>query len=73
MTENYIKKYPITSPMAEDTKLILNKLGSIKEELDYIKDMLEDSILTGEESKLVNESLRKIKQGNKSDFISLKN
>ena len=42
MTENYIKKYPITSPMAEDTKLILNKLGSIKEELDYIKRHIVD-------------------------------
>jgi len=52
---------------------IENSIGDLKEELDYIKDMLEDSILTGEESKLVNESLRKIKQGNKSDFISLKN
>ena len=52
---------------------IENSIDDLKEELDYIKDMLEDSILTVDESKLVNQSLRKIKQGDKSDFISLKN
>ena len=52
---------------------IENSIESLKEELDYINDMLEDSMLTAEESKLINESLRKIKQGDKSDFISLKN
>ena len=36
-----------------------HKVEGLKEGLDYIKDILEDSILTSEESKLFEQSLKK--------------
>ena len=50
---------------------IEHDIEDLKEELDYIKNILEDSILTEAESKLVEDSINKIKIGNKSDFFSL--
>jgi len=45
------------------------KLGVV---IDKIENHIEDSILTNEESKLIENSIEKIKSGNKSDFSIFK-
>ena len=47
-------------------------MKGIKAEIDYIKEMLEDSMLTAKEAEFVENALMKIKKGDKSDFVSLK-
>ena len=62
--------------MAEQKMLVKmdeleNKIVDLKEEVDYIKNMLEDSLLTVDEAKLIESTLAKLKKGDKSDFVSL--
>ncbi|MBI2549193.1 hypothetical protein HYW21_07635 [Candidatus Woesearchaeota archaeon] len=49
----------------EETRLILNKLDSIKEELDYIKTHLidPDIILTGDDLEALREAEEDLKKG----------
>ena len=62
---------------ADIQKEILSTLTGIKDEMDnlkvdvhQIKEFLEDTKLTEEERKLLDESVAKVKAGNTSDFVS---
>jgi hypothetical protein len=46
------------------------EMGNMKEDLHYIKEYLEDSRLSAEEKKILDESIAKIKRGDKSGFVS---
>ena len=46
-------------------------VDNLKMEVSKIKEMVEDSILTEEEAKLLEASLHKIKSGDTSDFVPL--
>jgi len=48
-----------------------NSIEGLKEEVDYMKNILEDSVLTATEERLVENTINKIKKGDKSDFVSL--
>ncbi len=48
-----------------------HSMQGLKDELDCIKSILEDSVLTDQEAKMVDESVSKIKKGDKSDFVPL--
>ena len=53
-------------------KQILSKLASVEKKVDHIMEYIEDTKLTEEERKQLNESISKIKAGNTSDFVSWK-
>lgn len=53
-------------------KEVLKELKILRNEVDYIKEFLEDVKLTSKERKLVESRIKKIKSGNKSDFVSWK-
>jgi len=61
--------------MATEVKQILDELKSIKEELHYIKvHMVDaDTILTAEERKLLDESIKNEKAGKLTSLEELKN
>lgn len=60
--------------MTNEIKLVLEKLNSIKSDLDYIKEhMVErDNILTPEEEKRLEESLKNLKEGKTTSLEALK-
>ena len=53
-------------------KEVMKELRTLKSEVEYIKDFLEDTKLTPKERKLINSRIKKINSGDKSDFISWK-
>ena len=53
-------------------KQILSKLASVEKKVDHIMEYIEDTKLTEEERKQLNESISKIKAGSASDFVSWK-
>ena len=53
-------------------KQILSKLASVEKKVDHIMEYIEDTKLTEEERKQLNESISKIKTGSTSDFVSWK-
>ena len=53
-------------------KQILSKLAIVEKKVDYIMEYIEDTKLTEEERKQLDESISKIKAGNTSDFVSWK-
>ena len=61
--------------MATETKIIMDKLKSIKDELHYIKvHMVDaDTILTAEEKQLLDESIVNEKAGKLTSLEELKN
>ena len=53
-------------------KEVIKELRSLKSEVDYIKEFLEDTRLTPKEKKLVDSRIKKINSGDTSDFVSWK-
>lgn len=49
--------------MVTQTKLILDKLDNIKEELDYIKERMTDKILTNEDIIALEEAEKDLEEG----------
>ena len=49
-----------------------NCIETLKKDVGYITEYIEDTKLTEEERKQLDESISKIKAGNTSDFISWK-
>ena len=49
-----------------------NSIETLKKNIVYITEYIEDTKLTEEERKQLDESISKIKSGNTSDFISWK-
>lgn len=47
----------------------MRELKSLKGEVDYIKEFLEDTHLTPSEKKFVDSKIKKIKSGDTSDFV----
>ena len=60
--------------MTNEIKLVLEKLESIKSDLDYIKEHMVDidSILTPEEEKRLEASLRDLKEGKTTSLEDFK-
>ena len=50
----------------------MKELRSLKSEIDYIKEFLEDTRLTPKEKKFVDNRIRKINSGDTSNFVSWK-
>jgi len=61
--------------MATEIKQVLDELKSIKEELHYIKEHMvdADTILTVEERKLLDESIKNENAGKLTSLVELKN
>ena len=53
-------------------KEVMKELRSLKSEIDYIKEFLEDTHLTPSEKKFVDSRIKKIKSGDTSDFVPWK-
>lgn len=53
-------------------KEVMKELRSLKSEVDYIKEFLEDTHLTSKQRKFVDSRIRKIGSGDTSDFVSWK-
>ena len=53
-------------------KEVIKELRSLKTEIDYIKEFLEDTRLTAKERKFVDSKIKKINSGDASDFVSWK-
>ena len=53
-------------------KEVMKELRSLKSEIDYIKEFLEDTRLTPKEKKFVDNRIRKINSGDTSNFVSWK-
>lgn len=53
-------------------KELIREIRSLKSEIDYIKEFLEDTHLAPNERKLVDSKIRKISSGDTSDFVSWK-
>ncbi len=53
-------------------KEVMKELRSLKSEVDYIKEFLEDTRLTPKERKFVDSRIKKISSGDVSDFVSWK-
>ena len=53
-------------------KEVIKELRSLRGEVDYIKEFLEDTHLTSAEKKFVDSRIKKIKSGDTSDFIPWK-
>ena len=53
-------------------KDVMKELRSLKSEVDYIKEFLEDTRLTLKEKKFVDNRIRKINSGDTSNFVSWK-
>ena len=53
-------------------KEVIKELRSLKSEIDYIKEFLEDTRLTPKERKFVDSRIKKINSGDASDFVSWK-
>ncbi len=49
-----------------------NSIETLKKDIGYIMEYIEDTKLTDEERKQLGESISKIKSGNTSDFVSWK-
>ena len=49
-----------------------NSIETLKKDINYITEYIEDTKLTEEERKQLDESISKIKSGNTSDFVSWK-
>ena len=49
-----------------------NSIETLKKDINYLTEYIEDTKLTEEERKQLDESLLKIKDGNASDFVSWK-
>ena len=49
-----------------------NSIEILKKDIGYITEYIEDTKLTEEERKQLDESMSKIKSGNTSDFVSWK-
>ena len=49
-----------------------NSIETLKKDIGYITEYIEDTKLTEEERKQLDESISKIKEGNTSNFISWK-
>ena len=45
-------------------------VSHLKQDMHYIMEYLEDTRLTAEEKKLLDESIAKVKAGDESDFVS---
>ncbi len=51
---------------------IKGSIETIKKNISYLTEYIEDTKLTAEEKKLLDQSISKVKAGNTSDFISWK-
>lgn len=51
---------------------VVKELRMLKNEVEYIKEFLEDTRLTPKERKFVDSRIKKINSGDKSDFVSWK-
>ena len=49
-----------------------NSIETLKKDINYLTEYIEDTKLSEEERKQLDESISKIKSGNTSDFISWK-
>ena len=49
-----------------------NSIETLRKDVNYITEYIEDTKLTEEERKQLEESISKIKSGNTSDFVSWK-
>ena len=49
-----------------------NNIEVLKKDISYLTEYIEDTKLTDEERKQLDESISKVKSGNTSDFISWK-
>ncbi len=49
-----------------------NSIETLRKEMDYLTEYIEDTKLTQEERKQLEESISKTKAGNASDFVSWK-
>ena len=49
-----------------------DSIETLKKDINYLTEYIEDTKLTEEEKKQLNESILKIRAGNTSDFISWK-
>ena len=49
-----------------------NSIDTLKKDVSYLTEYIEDTKLTEEEIKQLNESISRVKSGNTSDFISWK-
>ncbi|MBI2658285.1 hypothetical protein HYX08_06365 [Candidatus Woesearchaeota archaeon] len=49
-----------------------NSIETLKKDIGYITEYIEDTKLTDEERKQLDESISKVKAGNTSDFVSWK-
>jgi len=49
-----------------------NSIDTLKKDVSYLTEYIEDTKLTEEERKQLNESISRVKSGNTSDFISWK-
>ena len=49
-----------------------NSIESLKKDISYITEYIEDTKLTEEEIKQLDESISKVRAGNTSDFVSWK-
>ena len=49
-----------------------NSIETLKKDINYITEYIEDTKLTEEERKQLDESISKIRAGNTSDFVSWK-
>ena len=49
-----------------------NSIETLKKDINYLTEYIEDTKLTEEERKQLDESISKIKSGNTSDFVSWK-
>jgi len=49
-----------------------NSIETLKKDVNYITEYIEDTKLTEEERKQLGESISKVKAGNPSDFVSWK-
>jgi len=60
--------------MPTETKIILEKLELIQSELDYIKEHMfdPDTIMTIEESKRFEQSMKELKEGKTTSLFKLK-
>ncbi len=58
--------------MADFQKEVIHELRTLRNEVEYIKEMLEDSKLSKKERKFVESRINKISKGDKSDFVSWK-
>ena len=60
-----------TNPRAAQVSALRREVRAIHSEVHQLRRLVEDSLLTADEAQFLDETIAKIKRGDRSDFVEL--